>query len=72
MDALLCNSWLVLCVSDSDECVGSDLVKGPTQMFGASRRVQGSGSSAEGEDGLQRRVRYNTLLLTFICALGCG
>lgn len=60
MDALLCNSWLMLCVSVSDECVGSDLVKGQTQISGASRSVQDSGSSTEGEDDLQRRVRYNT------------
>lgn len=65
MDALLCNSWPVLCVSGSDECVGSGLVKGQTQMFGASRSAQDSSSSTEGEDIIQWRVRYNT------CMHGC-
>ncbi|KAB5530820.1 hypothetical protein PHYPO_G00133720 [Pangasianodon hypophthalmus] len=47
-----------LTVGESDECVGSDLMKGQTQMFGASRSVQDSSSSTEGEDGIQRRSSH--------------
>ncbi|KAF4073844.1 hypothetical protein AMELA_G00247860 [Ameiurus melas] len=47
-----------LTVGESDECVGNDLVKGQTQIFRASRSVQDSGSSTEGEDGLQRRSSH--------------
>ncbi|KAK3511914.1 hypothetical protein QTP70_027605 [Hemibagrus guttatus] len=48
-----------LTVEGSDERVGSGLVKGQTQMFGASRSAQSSSSSTEGEDVLQRRSSHS-------------
>lgn len=66
MDALLCNSWLVLYVSGSDERVGSGLVRGQTQMIGAFSSVQDSSSSTDGEDVLQRRVSYNTYMHGYV------